>query len=299
MANLTAGSMLRDAAVALSAGLCDTVLCVSGDTGYSNRNQRFKGLSYHYRNWEFEEPYGPLRAVSRYALIAKRHMIEFGTTAEQLAKVAVMDRQNASLNPSAQMRTPITVQDVLNSRKISEPFHLLDCSLISDGGCAFIVGRAKKFNHVKPVYIRSFAEYNGHEGNEYTTISGARVSGRNAMEKAGLKIDDLDVAYIYDSFTITPIILLEDLGFCKKGEGGKFVENTDFSPRSNLPLNTHGGLLSQAHPGFSGGMLQITEALRQLRNEAGPRQARSAKRALVHICGGTIVNHFTVILSNE
>ena len=300
--SLTSCSLIRDATMVISSGLAETVLCVGGDTILSNRAMFAKAVESHSRQEAFEAPYGLSGAPSRYALIARRHMHEFGTTSEQLAMIAVAERKNASLNPGAFKREPITVEDVLNSPMISDPFHLLDCSVVSDGGGAFIVTSAERAGkrRAPAVYVLGLGEYTSHEYlSPYTTTSGGSISGRKAFEMAMLAPKDVNLAYPYDSFTMTALMVLEQLGFCEKGQGGKFVENNDLSVNGNLPINTHGGLLSHAHAGGGGGIYHTTEAVRQLRGEAGSRQVKDAKVAVVHGAGGLIVNHCTAVLSNE
>jgi acetyl-CoA acetyltransferase len=231
-------------------------------------------------------------------------MHTYGTTAEQFAAIAVACRKHACLNPAAEMRTPITIDDVMNSRMIADPLHLLDCSLVSDGGSAIIMtsaDRASDFPH-DPVYILGVGEGHGHEHisqAQSLTTSFAVESGRRAYAMAGLKPSDMDFAQLYDCFTPTVLVELEDLGFCQKGEGGAFVENGNIELGGMLPVNTHGGLLSHCHPGNPGSMFALTETVTQLRGTAGARQVTDAKVALVHGQGGIMSSHTTVILGRE
>jgi acetyl-CoA acetyltransferase len=231
-------------------------------------------------------------------------MAQYGTTAEQLAAVAVTCRRHAQLNPTAQMRDHITVEDVLNSRMIADPLHLLDCSLVSDGGAAVVVTsaeRARDFPHA-PVYLLGVGEGHGHEHVTQArslTTSAAVESGQRAYEMAGLGPGDMDLAQLYDCFTPTVLIELEDLGFCAKGEGGPFIASGAIGLDGTLPVNTHGGLLSHCHPGNPGSMFALTETIAQLRHCAGPRQVKDAQTALVHAQGGIMSSHTTIILGRE
>lgn len=300
----TSCAMVAHAAAAIRANYCTNVLIVTADkllTGLS-RDQAVSSLAANAGHPQYESPFGPT-IPSLYALAANRHMYEFGTTVEQLADVAVSHRKNASLNPNAQMRDPITRDDVLNSRMIATPFKMLDCSVVSDGGGAIVVSRAdaRPASGKKPVYLLGAGE--GHL-NEHIhqapslTTSGAALSGKLAYQRSGLSPSDIDIAMLYDCFTITVVIELEDLGFCQKGEGGPFVESGAIRIDGSLPVNTHGGLLSHGHPGRPGGIFHIIEAVRQLRGECDTRQVKAARTALVHGNGGILSTHATLILGN-
>ena len=221
-----------------------------------------------------------------------------------MAAVAVNSRNHAQLNPLAQMREPITVEDVLASRMIADPLHLLDCSLVSDGGAAVVLTSAERAADMKqtPVYLLGAGEGHGHEHISQAhslTTSAASESGKRAFEMAGLGPKDMDFAELYDCFTPVVLIELEDLGFCKKGEAGAFVEAGHLALDGSLPPNTHGGLLSHCHPGNPGSMCALTEAVRQLRHAAGDRQVKDAETALVHAQGGIMSSHCTLILGRE
>jgi acetyl-CoA acetyltransferase len=209
-------------------------------------------------------------------------------------------RRHASLNPNAHKREPITVDDVRKSRMITSPLHVLDCAPVSDGAAAAIVTSAARAHDLKrrPVHLlgQGYGLRHSHIGDTELTITGAVDSGRDAFRTAGLKPSDIDVAQIYDCFTITVIIELEDLGFCKKGEGGHFVAGGRIGLGGELPITTHGGLLSACHPGLGGGFFHVLEAVRQLRGDAGERQVKNAEVALVHGNGGVISIHCTLIL---
>ena len=231
-------------------------------------------------------------------------MHEYGTTSEHLAAVAVSTRQHAMRNPAAQMRTPITVEDVLASRLIADPLHLLDCSLVSDGGAAIVLTsreRAVDFKQ-RPVYLLGVGEGHGHEhisAARSLTTSAAADAGRRAYAMAGVGPRDIGLAQLYDCFTPVVLIELEDLGFCAKGEAGPFVAAGHTAPGGSLPVNTHGGLLSHTHPGNPGSMFALTETVLQLRGQAGERQVPKADLALVHAQGGIMSSHCTIILGSE
>ena len=306
LAGASGAAMVHHAAMAIASGQCATVLCVAGQNLLSNRSRAHavrqmaeSGAAHP----QFEAPYGPLVA-SNYALIARRHMHEYGTTEEQMAEVAVTMRRHAALNPNAHKRDPISVGDVLNSPMITSPLKLLDCALVSDGAAAAIVTgaeRARDLRH-KPVCLlgQGYGLSHSYVG-EYRNLatSGAVESGRKAFAMAGLERSDIDVAQLYDCFTITVVIELEDLGFCKKGEGGAFVQGGRIGLGGELPVTTHGGLLSGGHCGLGGGFFHVLEAVRQIRGSAGARQVENAKVALVHGNGGTIAIHCTLILGGE
>ena len=300
----TTFSILHHAASAILTGVCDTVLITMADSLRSGLNrEQAMAMQASTGHAQFEIPYGP-SVPSLYALIARAHMAEYGTTAEQFAAVAVACRKHASMNPNAQMRELITIEDVVNSRMIADPLHLLDCSLISDGGSAVILTsaeRAAEFPN-QPAYLLGFGEGHNHEHisqAQNLTTSGAVESGQRAYAMAGLGPKDINLAQLYDCFTPTVLIELEDLGFCKKGEGGAFVENGAIELGGLLPVNTHGGLLSHCHPGHPGSMFALTEAVIQLRHQAGDRQVTNAEVALVHGQGGIMSSHTTLILGRE
>ena len=300
----TTFSTIQHAATAIVAGVCETVLVTMADclrTGLSR--EQAKKMQSSTGHPEFETPYGAT-VPAFYALIARAHMDAYGTTPEQMAAVAVSGRRHAARNPAAQMRELISVEDVLNSRMIADPLHLLDCSLVSDGGAAIIMTSAERaagFPH-DPVYILGAGEGHSHEHISQAhslTTSAAVESGRRAYKMAGLGPRDIDLAQIYDCFTPVVLIELEDLGFCEKGEAGAFVESGQTTLEGTLPMNTHGGMLSHCHPGNPGAMFSLTEAVAQLRRQAGARQVTDAETALVHGQGGIMSSHATLILGRE
>lgn len=306
LAGASGAAMIHHAAMAIAAGQCTTVLCVAGQNLLSNRSRSHavktmaeSGAAHP----QFEVPYGPLVA-SNYALIARRHMHEYGTTEEQMAEVAVTMRKHASLNPNAHKRDMISVSDVLKSPMITSPLKILDCALVSDGAAAAIVTSADRARDLrqKPACLlgQGYGLRHSYIGETLNvTSSGAVDSGRKAFAMAGLKHSDIDVAELYDCFTITVIIELEDLGFCKKGEGGAFVQGGRIGLEGELPVTTHGGLLSGGHCGVGGGFFHVLEAVRQIRGSAGARQIGNAETVLVHGNGGTIAIHCTLILGAE
>ena len=255
----------------------------------------------------FEIPYSPV-TVNMYARVAMRHMYEFGTTAEQFAWVKVAASHHAQYNPNAMLRDVVTVQQVIESPMVSDPLHRLDCCVVSDGGGALIVARPEIAKKLKRplVKIIGAGEAPKHQmgGRIDLSYSGAKWSGARAFEEAGVKPADMKYASIYDSFTITVIMQLEDLGFCKKGEGGKFVSDGNLiSGTGKLPFNTDGGGLCNNHPANRGGITKVIEAVRQLRGEAHPKvQVKNCDLALAHGTGGSLATRHgssTVIMERE
>lgn len=292
------------AAAAISAGMCEVALITYGSTNRSRGEAR--GVVPQRLPWPdaLESIYGA-QTLGLYSLVAQRHMHEFGTTSEQLAEIAVQTRQHASTNPYAVMRDPITVEDVMNSRITATPLHLLDCCLVTDGGGAVIMTSAERAKDLKkkPVYVLGTGQAIAHSGlgtRDLTTIAAAQ-SAPHAFREAEVTHDDIDMAMIYDSFTITVLTTLESLGFAPKGEGGRFVEGGTLSLTGKLPTNTDGGGLSSNHPGERG-MFLLLESTRQLRGEREGNQVEGAKIALAHGTGGSLsLRHSggTVILGNE
>ena len=295
---------LHHAASAIASDLCQTVLIAAADnwlTAFS-REKMVELMAANAGHPQFEIPYGSF-VPALYALYAQAHMERYGTTAEQFAKVAVTARRHAALHPGAQMRTPITVADVLDSKKVAMPLHLLDCALISDGGVAILLTAAGRAGDLraKPVFLLGIGEAHQHEHVSQAaslTGTGARESGERAFAMADLSPGDIDVAMLYDPFTPAVVMFLEDLGFCARGEGGAFVEAGEIELGGQLPINTNGGLLSYAHPGNPGALLLAAEAVRQLRGECADRQVRNAGTALVHAEGGIMSSHCTAIFCN-
>ena len=296
---------LMPAMLALESGQCNAVLVCYGSTQKTGSFSR-KGMTEAFKLVDplpYEHPYSPMLPPTAYALAASRHMYEFGTTREQLAEVAVAARRWAQLNPEACMRDPLSIDDVLNARMISTPLTVRDCCLVTDGAGAFVLMRADraKAQKQKPVYVLGYATavWNRQISSmENLTVTSASESGQRAFVMAGLQPSDVDVVGLYDAFTINTLLFLEDLGFCKKGEAGAFVQNGGIAPGGRLPVNTNGGGLSCVHPGMYGIFLVI-EAVRQLRGECGERQVKDAKIALAHGNGGTLSSQSTALFGLE
>jgi len=287
------------AALALNAGLCDVALICYG----SNQRTDVGRLKSKSEPQPYETPYQPHHPITSYALAAARHMYQYGTRREQLAEVAVAARRWAQLNPEAFMRGPLAAEDVLNSRMVNDPLTVRDCCLVTDGGGAFVMVRADRAKDFpdRPVYLLGAAAAHWHlqiASMPDFTVTAATESGPRAFKMAGLGPSDVDVLELYDAFTINTILFLEDLGFCKKGEGGAFVSGGRIAPGGELPVNTNGGGLSCCHPGMYG-IFTIIEAVRQLRGTAGERQVREAEIALCHGSGGRLSSQVTALLGTE
>lgn len=297
----TACAMVMQAAALVDAGICRHVLAVCGDnrlTGLS-RDGTVAALA-EVGHPEYERPYG-LTIPAAYALVARRYMHEWGVTSEQLAAVAVTQRGHARRHPKAQARDPLTIEQVLTSRMIADPLRLFDCCLISDGGAAVVVSARDTVadRPSRPVSVLGTGQMNTHEhvfAMPSLTDFGCRQSSAQAFARAGLTPADVDVAEIYDSFTITLLAELESIGFFAKGEAGPAVLDGALELDGILPCNTHGGLLSYAHSGAAGGMFHIVEAVHQLRGEAGARQVADAEVAFVHGDGGILSAHCSLVL---
>src|ERR671933_2269394 len=292
-------SHLFHAAAAIDAGLCEVALIAYGSTQRSQGGRLVSGSEI----LPYEAPYEPRYPVSMYALAASRHMHEYGTTREQLAEVAVAAREWAKLNPKAFMRDHLTVEDVLASRMVSSPLSILDCCLVTDGGGALLVTSAERAKDLRkpPIYLLGAGEAHWHRNISQMpdfTVTAAADSGRRGYEMAGVGPEDVGVAMLYDAFTINPILFLEDLGFCEKGEGGTFVEGGRIAPGGELAVNTNGGGLSYNHPGMYG-LLLLIEAVRQLRGECGERQVEGAEVAIAHGNGGVLSSQVTAILGTQ
>jgi acetyl-CoA acetyltransferase len=284
------------ARAAIAAGACEVALIAYGST------QRLLGRSsasvQELDPWEL--PYRPVMPVTAYALAASRHMHEFGTTREQLAQVAVSARAWAALNPLAFSREPLTVEDVLSARPVADPLTVRDCCLVTDGGAAIVVTSAERAASLARPAVLVLGAADAHRHRHITgmgdlTSTAAAQSGARAFAEAGITPADVDVAQLYDAFTITPILFLEDLGFCAKGDGGAFVQDGRIAPGGAFPLNTNGGGLSYTHPGMYG-LHAIVEAVRQLRGDSGARQVPGAQIALAHGNGGVLSSQATLIL---
>jgi acetyl-CoA acetyltransferase len=287
------------ALAAIQLGLCDVAVIAYGSTQRSIGRQQASVREIN----PYETPYRPFLPSTAYALAASRHMHQFGTTREQMAAVAVAARQWALKNPVAWEKKPLTVEEVLAARMVSYPFTVRDICLVTDGGGAIVLTSPERAKSLKkpPIYVLGQGEAITHANISSMpdlTVTGAAESGRRAYAMAGLAAKDIDVVELYDAFTINTILFLEDLGFCKKGEGGSFVSGGRIAPGGALPVNTNGGGLSYCHPGMYGLFLLI-EAVRQLRGECGERQIAGAETAIAHGNGGVLSSQSTVILGTQ
>lgn len=281
----------------VEAGVAKTILVVAGEnrlTGQA-RDSAMSTLA-QVGHPEYEVPLGPT-IPAYYGLLASRYMHDYGLTQADMAEFAVLMRNHAMLHPGAQFRDPITVQDVMASREISSPLKLLDCCPVSDGGAAFIVSREPTSDH----HVRVMGCGQAHLHQHVTAARslsdvGAAVAMDRAREKAGIDPRSIKYAGIYDSFTITLTILIEELGLAKRGEAAARVCNGDFGITGALPLNTHGGLLSYGHCGCGGAMAHLVETQLQMTGRAGPRQVRDASLALLHGDGGVMSSHVSMFL---
>ena len=295
---------LIPAALALNAGICDTVLVTYGSNQRTGVGRQEAGkFKQALDPLAFERPYKPFNPLTSYALAAARHMHQYGTTREQLAEVAVAARKWAQLNPEAFTRDPLTIAEVLGSRMVSDPLTVRDSCLVTDGGGAYVLVRADRAKDFpkKPAYLLGVGAAHWHRQISCMpdlTVTAASESGPRAFRMAGLAPKDVDVLELYDAFTINTILFLEDLGFCAKGEGGAFVSGGRIAPGGALAVNTNGGGLSCVHPGMYGIFL-LVEAVRQLRHEAGERQVRNARVALAHGNGGVLSSQITALLGTE
>ncbi len=281
---------------ALEAGLCSVAVIAYGSTQRTVGRRAASAREFN----PYETPYKPFLPATAYAMAANRHMHEYGTTREQMAAVAVAAREWALLNPAAWEKKPLTIADVLNARPISDPFTVRDICLVTDGGGAIVMVKADRARHLKhaPVYVLGTGQSITHASitsMPVLTHTGAIESGAQAYRAAGVKASEVKVVALYDAFTINTILFLEDLGFCPKGEGGRFVEGGRIAPKGSLAVNTNGGGLSYCHPGMYGLFLLI-EAVRQLRGACGPRQVGEADLAVVHGNGGVLSAQATTIL---
>jgi acetyl-CoA acetyltransferase len=297
--------MASHAADAISLGHADVVLLAYGSTARSDIRNGLRGANMDWGSrgpLQWEAPFGHT-LISKYAMAARRHMHEYGTTLEQLAEVAVAARANAAANPEASFREPITIQDVLSGPMIADPFTKLQCCIRSDGGAAAVLVSEDRARNLPkpPVWVLGTGEHTSHvslsQWPDFTT-GPAAVSGRLAFERAGLRPEEVDVCELYDAFTYMLLITLEDLGFCAKGEGGSFVEGGRLLTGGSLPTNTDGGGLSACHPGQRG-LYLIVEAVKQLRGECGARQVADAGIACVSGTGGWFCSSGTMLLGRD
>jgi acetyl-CoA acetyltransferase len=301
----TAGGMVQFASMAVQSGMADVVACVFADSPL--QPDRSAGAVYGSRRapagwWGLLGASGVVGANPMYALAARRHMERYGTTSEQLGHVAVAQRDWAALNPAAQLREPITLADHQSSRWIVEPFHLLDCCLVSNGGIAVIVTTAERGAALAqpPVHVLGWAQ--SHPGRylrrhpDFGLVSGGATAGPAALTMAGRDLADVDVVELYDCYTFTVLLTLEDYGFCPKGDGGPFAASGVLGPAGKLPLNTGGGQLSAY---YMWGMTPLSEAVIQARGQGGARQSAAHDIVLVSGNGGVLDHHSTLVLASE
>jgi acetyl-CoA acetyltransferase len=292
-------SHVAHAMAAIENGLCEVAVIAYGSTQRSVSRAAASPREFN----PYETPYKPFLPASAYALAASRHMHQYQTTRENMAEVAVAARQWALMNPAAWEKEPLSIAGVLNARPVSYPFTIRDCCLVTDGGGAIILTSADRARNLRkpPVYILGVGECMSHasiSGMPDLTLTGAARSGPQAFAMAGLTPADVNVVEVYDAFTINTILFLEDLGFCPKGEGGRFVSGGAIAPGGFLPVNTNGGGLSYCHPGMYGLMLLI-EAARQVRGECGERQVKGCDVALAHGNGGVLSSQATVLMGSK
>ena len=300
----SAGAMIQQAVLAIDAGLCTTVACVFSDARLmppkprteSKKDGGGSGAAYAFARG-LNAAYGQFGINALYAMVAQRHMYKYGTTNDHLGAVAVAQRAWANLNPAAQFYdTPLTLEEYHRSRWIVEPFHLLDCCLVSNGGAAVIVTSAERARNLKqpPVYLWGFGQ--GHPGGDpvETLTSGAPLAKKTAFAMAGIDVREIDVAELYDCYSFTVLVTLEDYGFCPKGEAGPFVADGKTAPGGSLPVNTGGGQLSSF---YMWGMTPVSEAVIQARGQGGKRQVTKRDVILVSGNGGILSTHATLVLS--
>lgn len=292
---------LHHAALAIAAGRCEVALISYGSTPRAEAARKQRS-PYAPEQPNYELIHQPRSPVTGYALATARHMHQYGTTTDQLAEVAVAARRWAALNPRAFVRDELTIDDVRASKVISSPLRKLDCCLVTDGGGAVVVTSAARARELRsaPVYVLGAGEAHSHKWISEMpdlTVTAAVDSSRRAFEMAGVTPADVDVVQLYDAFTINPILFLEDMGFCAKGEGGAFVSDGRIAPGGELPVNTNGGGLSYCHPGMYG-IFTIIEAVRQLRGECGERQIAGANIAVAHGNGAQLSSQATAVLGS-
>jgi acetyl-CoA acetyltransferase len=294
---------VRHAAAAIAAGLCSTVLITHGESGRSWVGTQAMQINQASLAGQFELPYGVLGAPTMFTIPALRYMKEYGLSHEQLANVAVVQREWAARNPRATHRDPITVEDVLNSRIIAWPFHVLECCLVTDGGGALILTSAERARDfpTRPVYVLGTGESVEtpmiSQMADFTSSRAFRVSGARAFAEAGIGHADVDHLMLYDAFAHLPIYGLEDLGFVERGEAGAFIWERHTAPGGKLPVNTNGGGLSYMHSGMYG-MYALQESVRQLRGTA-PAQVPGAEISVCHGVGGMFGASGTIVFSNQ
>ncbi len=286
------------AALALEAGQCDVALIAYG----SDQRSSVGKLVSSSRPSPWESPYKPLRPISSYAMVAARHMHQYGTTKRQLGEVAIAARKWAQLNPDATMRGLLTMEDYLSARMVADPFGVRDCCLVTDGAAAVVMVRADYARDLihRPAYVLGAAHETTHREIAQMadlTVSGTAAATSRAFAQAKVKASDIDVVELYDAFTINTILFLEDMGFCPRGEGGRFVSDGAIAPGGTLPVNTNGGGLSCAHPGMYG-LFTMVEAAQQIMGVCGDRQVTGAQLAIAHGNGGELSSEAVLVLGS-
>jgi acetyl-CoA acetyltransferase len=302
----TAAAMIMHASQSIALGMANTVACVFSDAPLkppAPKDAKGGGGGGSAAAYGFARglnaAYGQFGVNAHYAFVARRHMDLYGTTQDQLGAVAVQQRRWANQNPEAQFHdAPMTLEDYNSSRWVVEPFHLYDCCLVSNGGCAVIVTSAERAKSLRkpPVYLLGMGQ--GHPGGDPidTLLSGAPIAKETAFKMAGVKLGDLQFAQLYDCYTFTVLVTLEDYGFCKKGEGGPFVADGKTGPGGSIPVNTGGGQLSSF---YMWGMTPISEAVVQIRGEGGKRQLPKHELGLVSGNGGILSTHSTLVVASN
>jgi len=287
-----------EAALALEAGQCDVALIAYG----SDQRSSVGKLVSSSRPSPWETPYKPLRPISSYAMAAARHMHQYGTTKRQLGEVAIAARKWAQLNPDATMRDALTMEDYLSARMVADPLGVRDCCLVTDGAAAVVMVRAEYARDLiqRPAYVLGAAHETTHREIAQMadlTVSGTAAAASRAFAQAKVKASDIDVVELYDAFTINTILFLEDMGFCPRGEGGRFVSDGAIAPGGTLPVNTNGGGLSCAHPGMYG-LFTMVEAAHQIMGVCGDRQVAGAELAIAHGNGGELSSEAVLVLGS-
>ena len=306
-AGASAPMLITQAAQQIRSGLVDMVLCLGGGARNWEEGMMF---SPHQFGYEFERPFGMDGPNTKFGMVARRHFDLYGTKPENLGKLAVTQRLHASLNPNAYLKQPITMKDYLDSKIICDPLRILDCSIVVDGGAGFLIASAKKAKELtdNPVSLKGFGTaINYREKSDVSPdilITGVKPASRMAFEMSGLKPKDISIAHCYDDYSIMALIQLEDAGFCEKGKGGKFIEETDLSYNGSLPFNTSGGLLSAGQLPAAGSFTGVIEVVRQLKGEAGARQVKDARTGFMSSFGGGsydlhLINTAAIVFGSE
>ncbi len=306
---MSGASMLYQAGQAVSSGAVDLVLCIGADTPM-NITTPGAVRTWRYES-DFQKPFGMMGPNSQFAFILRRHIYQYGTTPEQLGKVAVTQREHAIKNPNAYLKQPLTIDQYLGSRMIADPIRMFDACIPVNGGLAFIVAskeRARYLSKDKSVSVLGIAEsdnfYQGSRSRPDITFLGIAQSSKVAFEMSQIKHSEVSFFEPYDDYTIAVLMQIEDAGFCPKGEGGKFVEAHDISFKGDLPINTGGGQLSSGQPAMAGGLVHIVETVRQLRGEGGERQVKNAHVGVATgigaiSYGNSLVNSMTMVLGRN